>query len=83
MSYGKKWPIAMILHDWQAGATAPHLVKVYGFSSHRACRDRISKWRKEGWPFDLHTPGSPRRHPMKQSEEITAGAIMQGGVKDG
>ena len=75
----KKWPIASIMHDWQAGATSTHLCKIYGFSSARACRDRIAKWRKLHWPFELHKPGCPRIHPIKQSEEITEGCIRQGG----
>ena len=74
----KNWPIAMIMHDWEAGATSTHLCKIYGFSSPQACNDRISKWRKAGWPFQYKT----EEKQLTQSEEITAGMILQGGVKD-
>jgi len=76
---GKKWNISMLCHDWNSGATSTHLCKIYGFSSARACRYRIAKWRKQGYEFDLHKQGCPRKRPMKQSEEITAGCIRQGG----
>ena len=86
MSKGKAWNVYMILHDWQAGATATQLCKIYGFSSARACRDRISKWRKEGHPFELKKAGCPRKKKRRQitkmwmdelteSEAITAGCI--------
>jgi hypothetical protein len=86
MDKGKAWNIPMILHDWQAAATASQLCKIYGFSSPRACRDRISKWRKKGWPFELKKAGCPRRKRKGQitqmwmdeltdSEATTAGII--------
>ena len=75
----KEWNIPMILHDWQAGKTSTDIAKVYGFSSARACRDRIAKWRKQGWNFEKRTAGCSRKNKrtLTQSEEITAGAIRQ------
>lgn len=82
----KKWNIPMIFHDWQAGATASQLCKIYGFSSPRACRSRISKWRKAGWAFDLKKAGCPKKSrngritavwmdELTDSEATTAGII--------
>ena len=70
------WNIPMILHDYNAGATSAHLCKIYGFSSARACQDRIAKWRKAGWNFQYKTE---EKQLTQQSEEITEGCIRQGG----
>ena len=74
----KEWNIPMILHDWNAGATSTQLAKIYGFSSARACKDRISKWRKAGWPFQYKT----KDKELTDSEATTAGMI-RGSENDG
>jgi hypothetical protein len=55
MDRPNNWNIPMILHDWAAGKTSTDIAKIYGFSSANACLDRISKWRKAGWPFPKKT----------------------------
>ena len=57
----KEWNIPMILRDWYSGKTSTEIAKTHGFSSHRACRDRIAKWRRAGWPFEKRTGGCPRK----------------------
>ena len=93
MSRGKKWHISAILHDWNSGATSTQIAETYGFSSHRACRDRIAKWRKQGWNFEKRTAGCPKKNRRGQitamwldeltdSEATTAG-IIRGSESNG
>ena len=93
MSRGKQWNIPMILRDWQAGKTSTEIAATHGFSSARACKDRISKWRKAGWPFMLKKAGCPKKNRRGQitkmwmdeltdSEATTAGCV-RGSENDG
>ena len=84
----KKWHITAICNDWNSGRTAPDLCRIYGFSSARSCRDRIAKWRKQGFWFMLKNPGCPKKKgtvvkvwydEMTDSESTTAGTIRQTG----
>lgn len=85
----KNWPVWMIMNDWNAGRSAPDLCRIYGFSSARACRARIAKWRKQGYWFILKQPGCPKKKrtqitavwfdELTESESTTAGTIRQTG----
>jgi hypothetical protein len=78
VSVGKNWHIPAILHDWATGKTSTDIAKIYGFSSANACLDRISKWRKAGWPF----PKKTEDKELTDSEATTAGTI-RGSENDG
>jgi len=53
----KTYHIQAILNDWKSGSTHSEIAKIYGFSSDRAAADQISRWRKEGWDFEIRKPG--------------------------
>lgn len=93
MSRSKQWNIPMILHDWNAGKTSSQIAQVYGFSSANACMDRISKWRKEGWAFELKTAGCPKKSRKGRitamwmdeltDNEVTTAGTIRGSENDG
>jgi len=72
-----KQHVDMISNDWNADIDTERIKMVYGFKTKRAVYAYVNSKKRQGYPFKDRKPG--RQKKLTQSEEITAGAIRQGG----
>ena len=77
----KDYPVYMIMDDWNADIETDRIRRVYGFKTNDEVYRFVGNKRVQGYAFNKREPGEPKK--LTQSEEITAGAILQGGVNDG